>query len=239
MTAFGLLSSVLAHSANVSLLIAVAFWFLFVVFVPNTALFWGQTLFHIENSKRVSERIQRERDDINKHAPEGSWSSMGGNPFFPRHELRAANQTKLMLSEKRIRDAWYGEMINQVERTREITWLSPVSLFQYMSEAVVGGGFERFVRNWDDLHTFQGRFLVFFKDKDAADKESPHWYNPYEDLSTTKKPVSFKEVPQYSEKTLTFPERIHALALPFLMIALYTVVVFSICYMLFVRYDVR
>ena len=238
MAAFGLLSSVLVRSANVSLLIAIAFWLVFVVIIPNTALFWGESLFPIEPARSVAEKIQKDREDINKHAPEGSWSS-SSNPFLPEHELRAANQTKLMLSEKRIRDAWYGQMIRQIERTRMITYFSPVSLFQYMSESVVGGGYVRFRKNWDDLHTFQGRFLSFFKDKDAADTNSPHWYNPYEDYSTTKKKVNFQEVPRYVERTIPLAERVSRSGVFFLVMSLYTAVVFSLTFVLFMKYDVR
>lgn len=239
MAAFGMLSSVLSRSANVSLLIAITFWLIFVVILPNTALFWGESLFPIEPSRSVTERIQNDREDINKHAPRGSWSSSSNNPFLPEHQLRAANQTKLMQSEKRIRDAWYGQMISQVERTRMITYLSPVSLFQYMSESVVGGGYVRFRKNWDDLHLFQGQFLTFFKDKDAADKDSPHWYNPYEDYSTTKKKVSLGEAPQYRERTISLIERISDAGIFFMLMTLYATAIFSLTFVLFARYDVR
>jgi ABC-type transport system involved in multi-copper enzyme maturation permease subunit len=237
--AFGMLSSVLARSANVSLLIAISFWLLFVAIIPNTVLFWGQSLFPIEPAQSVTERIQKEREDINKNAPQGSWSSSSDNPFLPQHELRAAICTKLVMSGKRIRDAWYKEMTRQVERTRKITYFSPVSLFQYACEAVCGGGYVRFRKNWDDLHEFQGRFLTFFKDKDAADKDSPHWYNPYEDYSTTKKKVSFAEVPQYTERTIPLPERISDAGIYFLAMILYTGVIFALTFVLFLRYDAR
>jgi ABC-type transport system involved in multi-copper enzyme maturation permease subunit len=239
MAAFGLLSSVLSRSANVSLLIAIAFWLVFVVIIPNTALFWGESLFPIEPARSVTERIQKERVDINNHAPVGSWASTENNPFLPEHQLRAANQTRLMLSEKHIRDAWYEQMIRQVQQTRMITYLSPVSLFQYMSEAVVGGGYVRFRRNWDDLHAFQGRFLTFFKDKDAADKDSPHWYNPFEDYSTTRKKVSFAEAPQYRERTIPLVERISNGGVFFLVMSMYTAIIFALTFVLFMKYDVR
>jgi ABC-type transport system involved in multi-copper enzyme maturation permease subunit len=239
MAAFGLLSSVLTRSANVSLLISITVWLVFVVIVPNSALFWGQLLFPIDSRKSVMERIDEERNDINRHAPEGSWASSDNNPFLPEHKLRAANQTRLMLSEKHFRDAWYGEMFLQVERTRMITWLSPVSLFQYGSEAVVGGGYTRFRRNWNDLHEFQARFLTFFKDKDAADKDSPHWYNPREGLSTTRKKASFAEVPQYREHTAPLVERMSGAGVFFLLLSFYTAMVFALTFVLFMKYDVR
>lgn len=239
MAAFGLLASTLTRTAGVSLLIVIAFWLLFVVIVPNTALFWGQTLFPIEPAQSVSERTSKARNDINKNAPQGSWSSSSNNPFLPQHELRAANQTKLMLSDKHIRDAWYLEMFRQLRQTRIATFFSPVSLFQYTSEAVVGGGYLRFEKNWDDLHIYQERLLSFFKSKDALDTESPHWYNPYEDYSTTKKPANFSETPVYTETRLSFTERMQKASFYMLIMLVITTAVLGSTFVLFLRYDVR
>jgi hypothetical protein len=120
-----------------------------------------------------------------------------------------------------------------------ITYLSPVSLYQYLSESIVGGGYTRFLKNWDDLHIFQERFLSFFKEKDAADQESPHWYNPYEDYSTTRKPVKFAEVPVYEERMIPLPARLSNAGVFFLILGLYAVVIYALTFVLFARYDVR
>jgi ABC-type transport system involved in multi-copper enzyme maturation permease subunit len=237
--AFGLLSSVLSRAANVSLVIAISFWLLFVAIIPNSALFWGQTLFPIKSAQAISEQIQKARSDIRQSAPAGSMAANSSNPFLPQHKLRAAFQMNLMESDKRILDPWIQDMVRQVERTRLITFLSPVSLFGYLSEAIVGGGYLRLRKNWDDLHTFQERFLAFLKEKDAADKDSPHWYNPYEDFSTTKKPVKFSEIPVFRERVTPIAERMANAGIFFLILGLYTAVVFTLTFVLFLLYDVR
>ncbi len=89
-----------------------------------------------------------------------------------------------------------------------------------------------------DLHEFQGQFLAFFKDKDAADKGSPHWYNPYEALSTTKKPAIFAEVPKYTEKQAGV-RSVCAPGVFLLAMGLYAAVMFSCAMFVFMRYDVR
>jgi len=239
MTAVGMLTSVCARSSNVSLLLSLALWLLFVAIVPNTAIYWSQTLFPIEGADVVQERVNKAKREINNSAPEGSWASSSNNPFLPQHELRAANQSNLMNAEKLIRDAWFLNMIRQVKRTRMVTLASPVSLFEYMSEAAVGGGLVRFLRNWNDLRAFQERFLVFFKDKDAADPESPHWYNPFEGYSTTKKAVSFDEIPQYTEAEASPDERIQSMTPYAFVMILYAMLMFMTAYVIFLRYDVR
>jgi len=163
-SAFGILSSVIVRKSNVSLLIALTFWLIFVVVIPNSSMFWAKNIFSIEHADAINEKVSKAREDINRNAPEGSWFSSNGNPFLPEHKLRADNQTNLMNSEMNIRNAYYQDMFRQLEQTRLLTMISPVSLFEYMNEAVVGGGYLRFQKVWEDLHSFQPQFLQFFKE---------------------------------------------------------------------------
>ena len=153
-------------------------------------------MFPIPTAAKIPQAIREEQTDINKNAPEGSWSSNSREPFFYRHELRANIQTKMMNAEKTHKDAYYQQMFRQFENTRNFTMISPIAQFDYINEAFLGGGYLRFRKNWDDLHIFQEQFLQWFKDIDAKDQDSPHWYNPYEDYSTRKKPVSVDQRPQ-------------------------------------------
>ncbi len=237
--AFGILSSVLVRSSNVSLLIGLAFWLLFVVVIPNSAVFWANKVFAIEHANTVNERISTARAEINRSAPQGSWSSDGGFPFLPEHRLRAALQMKFMNNEMDSRNAYYRDMFVQLGRTRLLTSVSPITLFEYMTESVVGGGYLRFTHTWRDLHEYQTQFLDFFKGIDAADPNSPHWYNPYEDLSTTKKPVNFAELPLFSEKPISFAERLSFMRNYLILTVAYTAIVLSLAFLLFSRYDVR
>ena len=153
--AFGLLSSVVSGRSNVSLLAALTLWLIFVVVVPNTAVFWAQSLFPIESVENVRSRLLQTLTDLEKNAPAGSWSSSGNNPFLPQHELRANHQTNRMNARVNIQKAYYREMFRQFEQARMLTLLSPVSVFEYLSETVVGGGYVRFQKTWRDLHAWQ------------------------------------------------------------------------------------
>ena len=89
------------------------------------------------------------------------------------------------------------------------------------------------------MHAYQVQFLAFFKERDAQDPDSPHWYNPIEDYSTTRKPVNFEEVPVFEEKIVSFGERFAHVSTFLLVMVLYTAVVFFATFVLFVKYDVR
>lgn len=237
--AFGLLASVVARGSNVSLLLALSFWLAFAVVIPNSSMFLAKGLYPIESSESVQKNVDAAFDDLNKNAPPGSWMMNSGNPFLPQHELRANLQMKRLMAEKGIRDAYHQGMFRQFERTRLLTAVSPVALFEYLTEAVAGGGYLRFRKAWADMHVYQAQFLSFFKALDAADKDSPHWFNPNENVSTTRQPVAFERVPQFEERPLALADRIGPV-LKYLVIAIFLLsAVYFLTYILFVRYDAR
>jgi ABC-type transport system involved in multi-copper enzyme maturation permease subunit len=237
--ALGLLSSVIARTSNVSLLLALSFWLVFTVVIPNSSLFVARTLFPIESSESVQKRVDAAFADLDKSAPPGSWSMDTGVPFLPEHELRANLQRKRLAAEKAIRDAYAQTVFRQLERTRLVGSLSPAAVFQYLTEAAAGAGYVRFRKVWSDLHVYQARFLEFFRTLDARDADSPHWFNPFEWVSTTRKPVDFSLVPRFEERPMSPGDRI-APALPYLGLGVfYVCAVFLVSFILFIRYDVR
>lgn len=239
MAVFGLFSSVVTRYSNVSLLISLCFWLFSAVIVPNTSVFWAKKLFAIPSSEEVNQKRGEARSDINKNAPNGSWFSSDNEPFHPNHELRARNLMNLMQNDKKYNDAYYLQQFRQFEQTRNFTLLSPIAQFDYMNEAFLGGGYLRFQKNWNDMHLFQEQFLQWFKDVDAKDADSPHWYNPREDYSTSKKPIAVDQIPQYQEQIASFGQRIQFISGYLIAMVLTIVVLFAASFFFFVRYDVR
>jgi len=239
MAAFGLLSSVLVRNSNISLLIALTFWLFFAVVIPNSSTFFARKIFAIEKENAIQNKINQVFEDLNRNAPEGSWAMNYDFPSAPEHRLRADLQMKRMEASKLIRDGYYHDMFRQFEKTQYLTSLSPLSLFEYMTESVVGGGYARFKKVWNDMHIYQGQFLSFFKDLDINDPDSPHWYNPREDVSTTRKPVAFEKVPLFEEKAMSFSERFSSMLNYLIICVVYTGIIFFVTFVLFVRYDVR
>lgn len=236
---FGLLASALTPHSNVSLLISLCFWLFSAVVVPNTAVFWANKLFPIPSIDDVNKQCVEERWDIERNAPEGSHSSNDRDPFFPRHELRADLRMKLMQCDKKHYDHYYNQMFRQFENTRLFTLVSPIAQFDYMNEAFMGGGYLRFRTNWDNLHSFQAQYMQWFKDIDANDPKSPHWYNPWEDYSTSRQKVSADIVPRYREQIASFGGRFRFIGGYLVAMILTIAVLFVLCFVKFVRYDVR
>ena len=239
MAAFGLLCSVLARNSNVSLLLALCVWLLFAVVIPNSSGFLAKSLYPIEKAESVQKRVSQAFDDLNKAAPPGSWMMMSGNPFLPQHELRANLQRKRLAAEKAIRDDYYRVMFRQFERSRRLTMISPASSFEYLTEAVAGGGYARFRRAWDDMHVYQIQFENFFTAFDAKDPKSPHWLNPNEDVSTTREKVSLSIVPQFTERPMSFGDRLRFAFPNILTMVLAACFIYGLSFVFFVRYDAR
>lgn len=238
MSCLGLFCSVTASSSNVSLLYALMLWLVFSLVIPNTTVLWAEKLFPIDEAINVEQQKAQKREQIDKSYPEGRWSS-SGNPFMPEHKVRAAMQMDFMQSDKLINDSYYQTMFNQYTRSRNITNISPLSLFGSGMETVTGGGYMRFQQNWIELHVYQQQLLNFFKNFDAKDKDSPHWYNPYEGYSTTRKPVKFEEVPLYSEAISPVMDRFAKMAVYSGLLLIYTFLVFVATFIKFIRCDVR
>ena len=237
-TVFGLLSSVISRNSNVSLLVSLCFWLFFAIIIPNTSVYWANKLFPIEHRNEVEAKIRQGSEDLSKNAPPGSWSS-SSDPFYERHKLRADLQMKLMENDKKFTLNYINDMFRQFEKTRSFTLLSPIAQFDYLNEVDLGGGYLRLKKNWNDLQTYQSQFLAWFKAFDAKDDKSPHWYNPNEDYSTSRKEVNLQDVPVYTEKIITIGQRIRQSGVYVALLLVYTTIIFFVSFILFVRYDVR
>jgi ABC-type transport system involved in multi-copper enzyme maturation permease subunit len=238
-TVFGLLSSVVSRNSNVSLLVSLSFWLFFAIIIPNTSVYWATKLFPIEHRNEIEAKIQQGYENLCKNAPPGSWSSSGRDPFYDRHKLRADLQMKLMENDKKFTLSYINDMFSQFEKTRRFTLLSPIAQFDNLNEVDLGGGYLRLKKNWNDLQTYQSQFLAWFKAFDAKDDKSPHWYNPNEDYSTSKKEVKMQEVPVYTEKIIPIGQRISQSGVYIGLLLVYTTIIFFVSFILFVRYDIR
>lgn len=237
-TCFGLFASVMTRHSNVSLLMCVSFWLFGTIIIPNSATFWGDTLYPTPLLRDIGQKVEEEESRLTKEAPPGSMSQES-DPFYPYHERRAALfMRKKEVREKSYRD-YYECLIRQFEGVRRLTLLSPTVQYERAVEALLGGGHLRFQQNWKDLQAFQLTFLAWFKQRDAEDPESPHWYNPYEDTSTSRKPFDINEVPRYQERSVPLGERMRLVSLYILTTLFFISLLIWGGFRLLERYDVR
>ena len=238
-SAIGMLTSVLSYHPNTSLLIGLMVWLILLFIIPHTSLLLSNKLFPVESSEVITQNTDNSRKTIEASFPNGKWHSESNNPFTPDHQIRANMQMEFMLGEKKIKDNWYNSQFSQYIKTSKMTLISPMFIFEMGNEHMLNGGFQRFRNNWDNLHTYQGQFLAWFKAFDASDPKSPHWYNPYEDYSTSKSKINIDEVPVYSERIIPFAQRLSQSGIYIALLLVYTTITFFVSFVLFVKYDVR
>ena len=238
-SAIGLLTSVLSYRSNTSLLVGLMAWLIFLFIIPHTTLLLSDKLFPVVSSEVIAQNTKNSQKTIEASFPAGKWSSNSGKPFEPAHKIRANMQMEFMLNEKKIMDSWYNSQFSQYSNTGKMTLISPMFIFELGNESLLSGGFQRFKKNWNDLHVYQTQFLDWFKTFDAKDPKSPHWYNPYEDYSTSKSKIKIEEVPEYSERSLSFSQKMSESAFYIVLLLVYTTVIFLLSFILFIKYDVR
>lgn len=239
MAALGLLASIISTRSNVSLLICLCFWLGSVVVVPNSAVFFTDKLFPIESSQSVNERISQAQQAVDDKV-KTYWEAGKGSDFSREERQRkwAEFTMELLQAEKLIRDAWNNSLFHQFGGSRRLAAVSPVSLFEQLSEAVVGGGLVRLRKAWRDMNLYQIQLLEWFKDVDANDPESMHIYNPRWNRAT-REGVDFETVPQFQERRASFTERLEGARLSLALLIIYTAGAFALSFVLFLRYDVR
>jgi ABC-type transport system involved in multi-copper enzyme maturation permease subunit len=239
MSAIGLFASVMSRNSNISLLLSVSLWLVFLIAIPNFAQTLGMAAWPVEKVNVMQTKIYEKYKEIEASFPDGKWRSNRSNPFQPQHEIRANMMMAFDKNEADFLGEYYAAQFRQLENTRRWTWISPLAVFEYGTEALLDGGYPRVHRNYNDLQNFKIQYLQWFKDFDAKDDESPHWYNPAEDLSTTRKAVAYEEIPQYAERRATVAERL-AETLKYLGVMLaYMGVMLVLTIIRFERYDVR
>lgn len=238
--ALGLLASILTKQTLGSALLCVSLWLFLMVIVPNSSIFLASRLFPVSmTAEQMQHEIAVNEKRLREEATSAAWSSRDDNPFYPAHELRAAMHQGISDMRQDYFQAHLQDMFRQYENMRRILMISPLSQFNRMNEIWLDGGYERFRKNLRELDQFQKEFLIWFKAKDAEDPDSPHWYNPDEDYSTSRKPVAVEEIPQYVEPVPAWANRWRAVYGYILLMAAMTALIFLWAYIRFKNYDVR
>jgi ABC-type transport system involved in multi-copper enzyme maturation permease subunit len=241
MSAIGLFSSVMCSSSNISLLLSVSLWLLFLIAVPNFAKTIGRATWKVEKADVLTAKTEEANREIENSYPEiKNWWGNYSDRFDPKNEILAKKHSAINKNEADLQHAHYNVQFRQVENIRRLTWISPLAVFEYGMEALLDGGYLRLRHNYANIQNFKIQYFQWFKDFDAKDDKSPHWYNPsMQDLSTTRLPVAYEEIPQYTENHATIAERL-AETLKYLMVMLaYMGVMFVVAIIRFERYDVR
>ena len=204
--------------------------------VPNSAVYLTDKLFPIESSQANTARRELAKQAVNDK--QQAFADANKDRELSRtdwYRIGARYEMERMNAETSIKDEWNNNLVRQFQDSRLLASVSPVSLFEQVSEAVVGGGLVRLQKAWHDIQLYQMQLVEWFKGVDADDPESMHILIPNMSFSVTEKGVDFATVPQFAERRASPSERLSAARLSLLLLILYTSVAFALAFVLFLR----
>ena len=231
--ALGLLVSARVQRSAVSLVILLLAWVTFVVFMPSTLVSIAgrstppkSVLGFSERSDQLEKELEREYYTL-RYGSKKSWTQI----------LQVAGEyvTKDATAQERLHEERLKQRISQVRRARDITQISPVTIFQHLLESFAGTGFERHLQFLENVKSYAQQYRVFIVDTDQADPESLHISGVREGMS--QKSVPPEAIPKF-EDTLSFSQNFNTAAIDLLLLTLFVIVLLSGAYLAFVRVEV-
>lgn len=238
----GVLASVVCRSSRGSLLLCVGCWLLFVLLLPGSKLWIGRHLYPTEVSfRQMQDSLLADVNHLIAETPAEAFATDDEYPFNPIHRERSA--VLLRINDARLKRLEEWDRINrkQYERVEQLVACSPVELFTRANACWLDGGYMRFRKNEVALESFCHDLLEWFRKEDAQDPESPHWLNPQEHLSTSRRPVEEAKtpVPVYQESYVGLLQRLSNALIPVLALLLTGFGCLAGAWYRFRRYDVR
>lgn len=217
-------------------------WILFAFIIPASGNLIAHGLYPIPTQAHIQEEIGRTQNNIyeSKYSKTdaGRWD---GDPFKPWVPLRSQWMEDIMHARNQIFDDYIYRMIRQVERTKNNTKISPVSVFRSLVEEIAGTGVNRFRNFYSQVNRYKIQLYRFVETKDSLDPESPHLiplaYHMNQGIS--QKPVEFSSVPRFEEELPSVKDNLKPIIVDLAILALLSIVFFYLGYILFVRYDKR
>lgn len=231
-------------SQSVTSAITLLFIWIFVAFViPATGTLIAQQFYPIPKKGEIEIRITTAQNEIYdtkyRNTEAGNWN---GDQFADWVPLRAQWSTDIMNARNQIYDDYIHQMVNQVEKTKWITRISPVSVFRYLSEEISGMGVKRFDNFFRQANRFKQLFYDFVEEKDRPDENSPHFLTlPLTTGSAgiSRLPVEYTSIPQFKEEFPRMKDNLSLIAIDLAILVILGLFFFITGYFLLVRYDKR
>ena len=233
--ALGLLVSARVQQSAVSLLILLLTWVTFVVFMPSTLASLASG-FSASMSRDEYDERYGQSDAKLRRTWQRSWYWADQSELDERTLTKIGEwHTKTAVSEERLNAGYVTFKINQVQRARVITSISPAVLLQHLLESFAGTGLDRHQQFIENVQRYAREYREFVVDMDRGDPESPHIIGVREGMS--QKPINPEAVPKF-EDALNLNRDFNTAATELLLLTLFVVVLLAGAYLAFVRVEV-
>ena len=233
--ALGLLVSARVQQSAVSLLILLLTWVTFVVFMPSTLASLASGFSSSMSRDEYDERYGQSDAEL-RRTWQRSWYWADKSELDERTLTKIGEwHTKTAVSEERLNAGYVTFKINQVQRARAITSISPAVLLQHLLESFAGTGLDRHQQFIENVQRYAREYREFVVDMDRSDPESLHIMGVREGMS--QKPINPEAVPKF-EDTRNLSKDFNTAATESLLLTLFIVVLLAGAYLAFVRVEI-
>jgi ABC-type transport system involved in multi-copper enzyme maturation permease subunit len=232
------ISSQVRKSAS-SLALSLLVWTTFLIFIPAGGSMLGEKINPIRSSYEYSQQINTEWQDIWMNYPVKEARGFWGGRNFPylADRARLVNQLDDMLN--RHREERFNELLDQVRKARNLTFLSPYAILRHAAESVAGTGLDAFVRFYEKGRIHCSIFRDWVIQKDLQDTESTHNICSWIAIAYSDKPVPVEEIPLFKESPLSACESLWMAKIDLLILIGVNLLCAILAFSVFMRYDVR
>ena len=233
--ALGLLVSARVQQSAVSLLILLLTWVTFVVFMPSTLASLASG-FSASMSRDEYDERYGQSDAKLRRTWQRSWYWADQSELDERTLTKIGEwHTKTVASDERLQGGFLTFKIDQVQRARVITSISPAVLLQHLLESFAGTGLDRHQQFIENVQRYAREYREFVVDMDRGDPESLHIMGVREGMS--QKPVNPEAVPKF-EDTRNIGKDFNTAATELLLLMLFVMVLLAGAYLAFVRVEI-
>jgi ABC-type transport system involved in multi-copper enzyme maturation permease subunit len=235
----GILISSRCSRSSTSLLTLLLVWVILVVLMPNILGSISSGLKKVPSADEIFRRKQAAKDDLWKRYEGRGLLKIAPsreNPDMGVLRLWAEYLDEERKTEERIMDEHLDAQLAQIQLARQITRISPTSIYQYALESVSNTGFERHRKFIANVRVYRDIFWDYIKSEDQKDRESHHVYFVREGLSENE--ANFGNAPRFAE-SFTLTGALQDALSDIAILALTSIFLFMAAYVSFIRVDVR
>lgn len=238
-----------AHSTN-GMVILLLVWVALGILVPS----FGRIVSDVSSPSLTHGEFQRKLDEAESQVREKS-SQFGPKALYVRPDprdpqnnppARARLRAALTSARNHVIEDHHNRMLAQVffRWNRACACVSPVVVYQHACEAVAGTGISHCVNLRQQIRQYREDLYRYVRDEDSKDPSSLHLV--FDELFCAKhwktishEPVDFDTVPKFQERDLPLGPSLKAAAWGIGLLAVFNLVLFAVCFVSFLRYDVR
>jgi ABC-type transport system involved in multi-copper enzyme maturation permease subunit len=234
-------SSIFSQSI-ISAVTCLFIWILSAFIIPASGSLIAHNVYPIPTRAQIQQKMDRTQNELfNKYSKMKNAFRWEGDPFKPYVHIRVQYIREWLNVRNQIFDDYLNQMVRQVEKTRTVIKISPVSIFRSLVEEIAGTGVNRFRNFYDQVNRYREQLYLFVETKDKLDPKSPHFvplaYEMNTGISTL--PVEFSSIPKFEEKLPSIKDNLKRIIMDSAILIFLSVLFFYLGYFLFVRYDKR